>query len=309
MERELGDQLRIAERSPQGQTFREQRRGLCVAALGLRHHAEIDQQVGHAVRVAELPEARKAVLEQVLGGSIVALNKGKIAGHAPHHRMDGWIQGGTFGRRQHGPQPAPSLADIAAREPEPFQRPAEPPGDIQAARVQGPGQGRAEVVVLALHACLPGSARIEVVEYFGQRHEIGGMPATQHVLFTAGSQLRPRKLAHRLQQPIAPLSVEVFLQHQRCGDQVLQGEAEISRRSAGAHGLRGVQRPAAGEDRDPGQQLLFSRRKQAVAPDERTVHRLMAWDGRAIRVGQQRHLILQLGGNLAQRQAAGERRG
>jgi hypothetical protein len=147
-----------------------------------------------------------------------------------------------------------------------------------------------------------------VVHLLREPEKVGGVAATYRILRAAGDQLGLRKLPHRLQQPVAPPPPVLLSEHQRCRDELIERRQPRLDVSLDGDRLGGLDRPPAGEDRDAREQPLFLRREQPIAPDQRAMHGLVARDGRAIAVGQDLHLVLQLRGDLAQRSVMAQRR-
>ncbi len=69
----------------------------------------------------------------------------------------------------------------------------------------------------------------------------------------------------------------------------------------GAHGLGGLQREAAREDRQPAEQDALRLGQQVVTPVDGGAQRLVPRDGRAAAGGQQREAVVQAGGDLLHR--------
>src|SRR5262245_12882113 len=90
---------------------------------------------------------------------------------------------------QHSGEPAPALAMIAAHVPEPPERPGEPQTGLRIpGALGGPGQRRAEVVVLGLQALQPrlmvraGQVRLRLLR---QREEVVQVPVAPWIAVAA----------------------------------------------------------------------------------------------------------------------------
>jgi hypothetical protein len=218
------------------------------------------------------------------------------------------------GQGQRRLQPGPALAQVAAQVPEPPER----RGQRQERRgvlLARPAQRRAQVLVLDLQArepralCRPGQPRRHLL---GQRQAPGQVPVPHRRGIPAARQVRAGIFAHRLQQPIAArllaglVHLHQRLVHQRV--QPIQHRQGHRPRPSVEHRLRGGQRPAPHEGRQPAQQQTLRLLEQVPAPVQRRAQGALACGQVSRPARKQSEAVVQPGGDHLHRQAAHPRR-
>src|SRR6266516_3199627 len=157
---------------------------------------------------------------------------------------------------------------MRSRVPEPAERACE----LEVAQAVAVLQGierTAEVVVLFLELSDPGQAKVEPLRVgeLGELDVVVGVPAAHRVGFASFLQQLAGVLADRLQHPEALLRVP----EQALVEQGLQAG------DVGAGYLLGrLERAAAAEDGQAGEEPLLVRREQVVRPGDRRPQRLLA---------------------------------
>jgi hypothetical protein len=176
------------------------------------------------------------------------------------------------------PAPARALAragvgQVPALLPEPPQRPRRLLGPAGLAGVGGPAQGQAQVGLLQLAAVQPlalvGAGEVGLGGH-GQLQEVLGVAPPDRLQVAGGLEPLLPELADRLQHGEAGLpGGRPGPQHQRLVDQGGQPVQDVQPEPAGvAHRLGRLQRPAAGEHRQPREQPPLGVREQVVAPGD-----------------------------------------
>ena len=125
------------------------------------------------------------------------------------------------------------------------------------------------------------------------------MPGSDLFQLSRCHQLLMGKCLDGLQQPVAGSGGGVLGLNQRLVNQGGEqpGYLAVPYRRAGAHLLRGTQRPSSGEDSKPTEQCLLRLAEQLMAPVNRGPERLMP-GGRADGAAQQREPVIEAVGDL-----------
>ena len=110
----------------------------------------------------------------------------------------------------------------------------------------------------------------------------------------AGVELLQGELADRLQHPEARLPLSTLgLANEALVDERGERGKNVEPVAGCISGLGRLQRPAAGEDRQPAKQRLLAGREQVVAPGDGVAQRLLARGQVAGAAGQQRQAPVQ----------------
>ena len=215
-------------------------------------------------------------------------------------------------RRRAGPAARPAgraAPRTGRRHPQLDERRRSPAAPARPAPRRGrPAQGGDDVAPLRPQPVRPADRRDAPARGrpLGQRQVVGGVPVARRLGLAARlGQALGGVLAHRLQQPVAPRAGGALVHlHQRLVDQPRQQVEHRVRGEAVARAdrLGGLQRPAAGEDRQPPQQRPLRLGQQVVAPVERRPQRLLARQRGPAAAGQQPEAVVQPPGDLLDRQ-------
>jgi hypothetical protein len=320
----------VQEHAPQhGQT---QRRGAGVADAAVDRQAV---QVRGARGRQVAPElAQQAAREEAEGDAMLIAQRGRHgdAGLAPGRRLvelakvrvhdrradqragERLAGGGRVGQGQQLLVPAPPLAVVAARRPEVVERGRQAQAVRGVPTLAAPPQRGAQVVVLGVgpphesHA----AAHVELdLGPLGQRQVPVAVPIAHRLDLAGLGQPLPAILPHRLEQPVARLVAARLGLHQRLGDQLEEQLEHVVRDhlAAGGDGLGGLEREAAGEDRQPAPERPLGRRQQVVAPPDHRAQRLVPGQGGAAPLGQEAEAVVQASGDLLRGQSGHPRGG
>src|SRR5215211_4658163 len=200
-------------------------------------------------------------------------------------------------------QPAPALGQVPALLPEPPQRPRRLLGPVGLAGVGRPPERGAQVGLLQVATVQPlalvGAGEVRLGGERRVEEVLGVAPPDLLQVAVFGQPLLP-ELADRLQHGEPGVAGRgLGPEHQRLVDQRGQAVEDVQAELPGtADRLGRLQRPAAGEHRQPGEQSPLGVREQVVAPGDGAAQGpLPVWEGPGPG-GQQREAPLQAGQDL-----------
>jgi hypothetical protein len=299
----------VARLAEQLEALLDQPPGGGEVALGAGDEPLVVERVGDAAGVAELPFDGQGLLVEPVGRGDVLLPPGDPAG--PGERL-GPGRGAPLARRQRQElvEPPPPLGEVPSLLPEAPQRPRGLLGPVGLGGVHGPAEGGAEVGLLEVEAVQPRPLVVGGEVGFGlhrQAEEVLAVAAADQVQVAAGLQLLAGELPQGLQHPEPGLAVggvgaaDQRLVHQR--GQPVDGVQPQPLRVADR--LRRLDRPAAGEHRQPGEQPPLGGVEQVVAPGDGAAEGPLALREGPGPGGEDREALLQPGQHLLGRQDLG----
>ena len=207
-------------------------------------------------------------------------------------------------RAQRLADPAASLADVAADEPEAPQRARDAEQQVRCSSVASPREPGVEVRDVVFQAsepeCLLGAAEL-LVCLLGDVGEVLGVPSLCGVGLPVGTQPLECVLADRVEHREARLAVNAAARDDQALVAQRRQEAE-SGLVVTEHSSRGSERDPAGEDRELLQRRLLDRLEQRVAPVDRRNERLLPSRHVSRAAGEEREPLLQTARDLGQRE-------